>query len=178
MILHFLMLSAEKEDFVREILIDAEHTFLQLHQAIQVNLNFDQSQLASFFTASSDWMKEEEITLMRMDESQTEIHVMEESKLKDFVNEKGEKLVYVFDMFGNRGAFLEVMNISDTRKLAEPSIIKEEGEIPEQLLLDEVGMEDMEGLFDLNDESLTDGLDEPETLSYDELNEEDYSDLF
>lgn len=171
------MLSAEKEDFLREILIDADHTFQNLHDTILNNLDFDQSQLASFFEANEEWERCGEITLMKMDESQ-DVQIMSETKVSECINAKGDKLVYVFDMFGNRGFFIEVLNVSDSRKLAEPSIIKAEGETPEQILLEDVNMDEVANLFDLNDNDLDDDFDELDSIFFDDLNEEDYSELF
>jgi hypothetical protein len=83
MVIHFLILSGEDEDFVREILIDSKSSFLDFHKAIQESVGYDQSQLASFFISDDDWEKGQEITLMQMDETSDTL-LMDEKKLNDF----------------------------------------------------------------------------------------------
>ena len=49
MIYRFLMLSDEVDDFKREIQIDAEATFLDLHEAIEQSVGFKPGEMNSFF---------------------------------------------------------------------------------------------------------------------------------
>ncbi len=57
MVFRFLILSDETDDFVREIKIDAEATFLDLHNAILDSVNFTKDQMSSFFICDDDWSK-------------------------------------------------------------------------------------------------------------------------
>ena len=148
MVFHFLVLSGEDEDFVREILIDAKSSFLDFHKAIQESVGYDQSQLASFFISDDDWGKGQEITLMQMDET-SDSFLMDEQNLKDYMDEPKDRLIYTFDFFGNRGFFVELLSVAD-RDLKEPALVRAEGDAPDQILMDDFGME--EDLFDLEDE--------------------------
>ena len=69
MVYRFLLLSDEVEDFKREIQIDSEATFLDLHNAILDSVGYTKDQMTSFFICEDDWSKTTEITLMEMDTS-------------------------------------------------------------------------------------------------------------
>lgn len=168
MVFHFLVLSGEDEDFVREILIDAKSSFLDFHKAIQESVGYDQGQLASFFLSDDDWGKGQEITLMQMDE-QSESLLMDEILLKEHIDEPKERLIYTFDFFGNRGFFVEVLSVSEDRDLKEPALVRAEGDAPDQILMDTFGMED--DLFDLDedDDFSNEGFEE---VGLEELGEE------
>lgn len=169
MVYHFLIISGENEDFVREILIDGDSLFLDFHKAIQESVAYDQGQLASFFISDDDWEKGEEITLMQMDET-AESHLMDQVKLSEYIKEPKDKLIYTFDFFGNRGFFVELLSVSKERTLEAPALVREEGEAPEQIALgDLVGLSD-DDMFDLGDEDdFSSGIEE---VGLDELDEE------
>ena len=67
MVFRFLILSDEVDDFKREIKIDAEATFLDLHDAILESVGYTKDQMCSFFICDDDWSKNTEITLVEMD---------------------------------------------------------------------------------------------------------------
>lgn len=181
MIYHFVILSPEDEEFCREILIDADHTFEQFHNCIQDSVSFDKGQLASFFMLNEEWEKEQEITLMPMDQlEEMPLMLMAETKLSDLIQEKKQRLHYVFDYFGNRGFFIELLNIGTNRNLAEAKCVNSVGNPPEQIQLDDLGVDDwseiMENEKDEDDPFDVD--DEFNDIRYDDLDEEDYSQLF
>lgn len=62
MIYRFTIISDEVDDFVREIQIDPEATFFDLHEAILKAANYTNDQMTSFFICDDDWEKEKEIT--------------------------------------------------------------------------------------------------------------------
>jgi hypothetical protein len=66
MILLFRIISDEDQEFFRDLVADGSDTFLELHHALQKNLEYDPSQLASFFITSMNWEKQKEITLIDM----------------------------------------------------------------------------------------------------------------
>ena len=67
MLFRFLILSDEVDDFKREIKIDSEATFLDLHNAILDSVGYTKDQMCSFFICEDDWSKKTEITLVEMD---------------------------------------------------------------------------------------------------------------
>lgn len=168
MVFHFLLLSGEKEDFVREILIDGESTFLDLHKAIQNGVGYDQSQLASFFVADDEWEKGLEITIMKMDETSDSL-LMEDVKLSEYVDEPKDKLIYTFDFFGNRGFFVELLSMAEEGDVKEAVCVRAEGEVPAQIMLDDFGAEDELDIFDLDEDEFS---EEFEEVGLDALGEE------
>ena len=63
MIYLFRIISDEDQEFYRDLVIDGTDTFLDFHHALQEDLGFDPSQLASFFITNEMWEKQQEITL-------------------------------------------------------------------------------------------------------------------
>ena len=66
MVYKFVVLSDEDESFMREFEFLDSQTLLDFHNIIQEELEFDKSQMASFFMATDNWEKEEEFTLFDM----------------------------------------------------------------------------------------------------------------
>ena len=104
MVYKFVVLSDEDESFVREFEFLDTHTLLDFHNMLQDELEFDKSQMASFFMATDNWEKEEEFTLFDMG---TGSSTMEAAVLEDIIFRKNQKLLYVFDFFNERALFVE-----------------------------------------------------------------------
>jgi hypothetical protein len=104
MVYKFVVLSDEDESFVREFEFLDTHTLFDFHTQIQDELEFDKSQLASFFLATDNWEKEEEFTLFDMG---TGSSTMEDAIFEDVIFRKNQKLLYVFDFFNDRAFFIE-----------------------------------------------------------------------
>jgi hypothetical protein len=104
MVYKFVVLSDEDESFVREFEFLDTHTLMDFHNLIQDELEYDKSQLASFFMATDNWEKEEEFTLFDMG---TGSSTMETALLEDIIFRKNQKLLYVFDFFNDRALFVE-----------------------------------------------------------------------
>ncbi|HLN22301.1 MAG TPA: hypothetical protein VK213_14505 [Bacteroidales bacterium] len=104
MVYKFVVLSDEDESFVREFEFLDSHTLLDFHHVIQDELEFDKSQMASFFMATDNWEKEEEFTLFDMG---TGSSTMEVAILEEIIFKKNQKLLYVFDFFNERALFIE-----------------------------------------------------------------------
>jgi hypothetical protein len=66
MVYKFVVLSDEDESFVREFEFLESQTLLDFHNIIQEELEYDKSQMASFYLATDNWEKEEEFTLFDM----------------------------------------------------------------------------------------------------------------
>lgn len=178
MLYHFLILSGEKEDFVREILINSDTTFLDFHEAIQESVGFDTSQIASFYISDVNWSKGQEIMLIKMDKRTGEDElIMQDVKLQDMVHSKKDRLIYQFDFFSNRGFFIELLSLSKDRSIAQPALIKSEGEAPEQILLDDVGLDEVSSLLGLTDEDDEFG-DEFNDIRFEDMDSDSYDEYF
>lgn len=133
MIFRFLLLSDEVDNFKREIQIDADDTFFDLHKAIIKSVNYQDGEMTSFFICNDDWEKEREITLVEMDTtSEEDSYTMEGSVLNDFLEDERQKLMYVFDYMTERAFFMELREIITGKDLKEAVCTKSEGEPPIQ----------------------------------------------
>ena len=135
MVFRFLLLSDEVEDFKREIQIDADATFFDLHKAIIKSVDYQEGEMTSFFICSDNWEKEQEITLVEMDTSLDEdSYTMEASVLDDFLEDERQKLMYVFDYLTDRAFFMELREIITGKNLPEAVCTKSVGNPPLQTI--------------------------------------------
>ncbi|MDR2388238.1 MAG: plasmid pRiA4b ORF-3 family protein [Tannerellaceae bacterium] len=133
MIYRFLILSDETDDFVREIEINTEASFLELHDAIVRSVGYDEEQMASFFICDEDWNKKIEITLVDMNSpSEEDIYLMEDTRLEELMEDEGQKLLYVFDYMTERAFFIELREIVPGKTLQQPVCRRSEGMPPPQ----------------------------------------------
>jgi len=132
MIFKFVVISSEEESFLREFELDENNTLLDFHNILQEELEYDRSQMASFFTASKKWEKEEEFTLFEMGANTTP---MDEVIIDDIVIEDNQKLLYVFDMFNERTLFIEcVGTLKPVEGTTYPVCTRSQGKPPPQVL--------------------------------------------
>lgn len=121
MIFNFRIVSDEVDNFKREIQIDATATFLDLKKAICNSVGYDQMQMSSFFLCDRNWEKEKEITFEDMGaDADQDIWLMDESVLADFIEDEGQKLLYVFDYLTERMFFIEMTELVTGRSLKDP----------------------------------------------------------
>ncbi len=132
MVYKFVVLSDEDESFVREFEFLDTHTLLDFHNLIQDELEFDKSQMASFFMTTDNWEKEEEFTLFDMGAGSS---TMDSAVLEDIIFRKNQKLLYVFDFFNERALFVEYTGETkeiDGREL--PACTNSKGVPPKQVV--------------------------------------------
>jgi hypothetical protein len=135
MIYRFLILSDEVDNFKREIQINSDATFLDLHKEILKATGYDENQLYSFFICGDDWSKQIEITQIEMDTSSEEdSYVMESTPLEEMVEEERQKMLYVFDPLSERVFFIELREIITGKSLKAPVCSKSTGEPPTQFV--------------------------------------------
>lgn len=132
------MISNEVKDFVRDIEIRSCQSFYDLHIAIQEDLHYDSSQIASFFLTNHDWEKELEFTLFDMtDDGKIPTIPMDKAILRDYMKEERQRFLYVFDFFNERAFFLELMDFAKELKLISyPRISLSKGSPPKQILFE------------------------------------------
>jgi hypothetical protein len=132
MVYKFVVLSDEDESFVREFEFLDSHTLMDFHNMLQDELEFDKSQMASFYMATDNWEKEEEFTLFDMG---TGSSTMEEAVLEDIIFRKNQKLLYVFDFFNERALFVEYTGESKENSDREyPVCTNSKGVPPKQVI--------------------------------------------
>ena len=135
MIYKFRLLSDEVEDFRRDIEIDSDATFHDLHKAILASTGYNDDQMTSFFICDDRWEKETEITLEDMgSRSDEDSWIMRDTIIGDMVEEEKQHLLYVFDPLAERVFFMELSKIKYGENLEEAKCTKSIGEAPVQLL--------------------------------------------
>ncbi len=133
MIYRFTIISDEVDDFVREIQIDPEATFFDLHEAILKAANYTNDQMTSFFICDDDWEKEKEITLEEMDNNpEMDSWIMKEPRLNELIEDEKQKLLYVFDYMTERCFFIELSEIITGKEIKGAKCTKKSGEAPKQ----------------------------------------------
>ncbi|MBA7535736.1 hypothetical protein ES705_27994 [subsurface metagenome] len=139
MVYTFRILSHEEKDFVRDFEIHSEQTFFDFHNAIQDELRWDKSQMASFIFTNDKWEKEGEINLFDMSEDgSSDLPVMHKAVLKEFLQEERQKMLYVHDFFSERAFFIELAKITEeTKDKKYPFCTRAEGRTPQQILIED-----------------------------------------
>ena len=133
MIYRFTIISDEVDDFVRQIQIDPEATFFDLHEAILKAANYTNDQMTSFFICDDDWEKEKEITLEEMDNNpEMDSWIMKETRLNELIEDEKQKLLYVFDYMTERCFFIELSEIITGKEIKGAKCTKKSGEAPKQ----------------------------------------------
>jgi hypothetical protein len=171
MVYKFTILSDEVDTFVREIAIDPEATFFDLHNAIIDSVNYEKNQMTSFFICSDDWEKGQEVTLVEMESSsEYDNLVMDKTKLEDLISDENQKLLYVFDMISDRVFFMELTEIVPRKNQEKPVCLTSEGNPPTQIMADE-------GLIVTPKVSIDENFYGDEEFELDELDEEGFGEM-
>ena len=122
-------------DFRCEIAVGGEQTFQQFHDKIVETLNYDSSQMASFFTLDRMGNRVKEIALMDMttEDEENETLVMDNTKISDIIKPGCLELEYVYDFFSNKYFKVEYAGeyIRDSSDVMQVCVACE-GDIPEQ----------------------------------------------
>ncbi len=135
MVYRILLVSDEVDNFLREIQIDSDATFLQLHMAILESCGYEDDQMTSFTICENGWEKVQDITLEDMSTSSDEdSYVMATTRLSEFVEDVKQHMLYTFDPVGGRVFFMEVAEEITGKSLKEPKVTKKVGDAPVQVL--------------------------------------------
>ena len=137
MIYRIALLSKEKDDFKMEIEADPTCTFLELNNLIVKKLKYSEGEVAMFYSCDDEWEPYQEITLFEMDNSsENDSYLMENTALETFLQDEGDKMIYMHDVLNNRGLFMSLREVKPgSMKGAKCTKLK--GEIPEQIKIEE-----------------------------------------
>lgn len=175
MVYKIILISDEVDDFKRVFTIDANATFLDLHNAILDSVGYTKDYPTSFFLCDDDWTKLTEITLIEMDTSSEEdSYVMEKTHLSEGLEEEGQKFMYIFEYLTERAFYLELYEILPGQDQDKAKCIKSVGKPPTQVS----SFDDLEQNLNLSSDL---GLDEDfygdKDFNMDELDEEGFDGL-
>ena len=169
MVYKFRLVSDEVDNFRREIDIDADATFLTLRNAICDSVNYDKNQMSSFFLCEDGWEKDKEITLEDMGtDSSEDAYLMEDTVISDFIEDEGQRLIFVFDYMTERSFFIELKRTEPGKTLQEPICSLSMGTPPPQF----VDLDEFEAKIDLK-AAAADDLDE-DFYGSDEFNDDEF----
>ena len=166
----FIMISDEVEDFMREIQIDSDATFFELHKVILDTCEYSDDQLTSFTLCEDGWEKGQEITLEEMDtNSDEDSYIMRDTLLSDLIEEEKQKMIYTFDPLADRCFFIQLAEIMTGKPVTEPKVTRSQGKAPRQTIdFDELFARNPVGtagndsdIFD-DDDLYGDGIDDDE----------------
>lgn len=130
----FRILLDSPQHIFRDIEIDAEATFLQLHEAIMKAFSFSGREMASFYLSNEDWDKGEEIALMDFSEPGADpVHSMEATLLREMAVQEGDKLLYLYDFLKMWIWYVELVTISEAdADAAYPCVVLSVGDAPDE----------------------------------------------
>lgn len=138
MIFKFSLVSDEVTNFKREIQIDSDSTFFDLHKIIMECSGYGETEITAFYICDDWWNKKQEITLIEIDtDSDVDCFVMEEETLSDWLDEEKQKLKFLFDYHGERSFYMELSEMIIGEYLSEPTCTKKQGTPPTQFLEEE-----------------------------------------
>lgn len=139
MTLKLTLFSQEKEDFVREILIDSDAKFSELHRLILTDCQYGEHQRQCFLICDEDWRVKQRISLHDSEEMSydQDLNLMSDTSIGDFLEEEGQRLAYVFDPEGKRFFLMELTEnvFGRTEKVA--IVNRRHGQPPLQSLVEE-----------------------------------------
>jgi hypothetical protein len=173
MVYRFIILSDEADNFRRDITIDSDATFFDLHNAILDSVGYTKDQMTSFFICDENWSKETEITLIEMDSNSEEDNfVMEKIRLGDLIEEERQRLLYVFEYLTDRSFFMELREIIPGKNQEKAEVIRSDGNAPQQLSqLEDLTLQTASSTPFLDDDFFN------EDLNLNEYDDEDFGNL-
>ncbi len=130
------MFSQEVEDFVLELKIDADATFLDLHNLIQEACDYKDHKNHSFLICDEEWrvkhhIRQADDNNVGIDE---DLYLMEDTPLGNFLEEEGQRLAYIFDPEGKRFFLMELTENMFGQPQRRPAVSRRHGMPPEQNL--------------------------------------------
>lgn len=147
MIFKFRMLSDENDNFVRDFEVRYDMSMLDFHNFITRSLDYDEC-MASFFTADDRWERGREFTAMDMGAGDENGPLpMSEVLLGQVMRRIHDRLIWLFDMFGNRAYYIELLEAKEAEPgRSYPRVVFEHAPAPDQY--DPEQSEDEGSIFD------------------------------
>lgn len=130
-IFKFRVIIDTEEDVFRDIEIETEATFEDLHTAILDGFDFEAGEMASFYISDENWNKGLEIPLMDMGDKAS--MSMANTKLIEMVSQPSEKILYVYDFLRMWIFYIELVEVTkDKPSTIYPRVAMAFGDAPAQ----------------------------------------------
>lgn len=139
MLYKFTIVTDEVEDFLREIVISSEASFLDLSNIILQSCGYPDDQMTSFYICDDDWERQTEITRedMGTESNEEDIYTMEDTRICELVEDEHQRLKYIFDPFNERALYLELKEIILKKDYKDAICTRSRGTAPIQILQEE-----------------------------------------
>ncbi|MEI6456414.1 MAG: hypothetical protein WCO93_09010 [bacterium] len=147
LVYRFRLISEEIDNFIRDYDILPGQTFLDFHSVIMESMELTHCDRASFFMTDKKYKKDIEISLKtekrqvrKYDEDLDEIvsqtitpPLMKKSKLKEYIEDPHQKMIYEFQGKDFHSFFIELFKIIQAdNTFSYPRCVKKGGELPKQ----------------------------------------------
>ena len=130
MVLRIRIILNVKEDVLRDIEIDASSSMIEFHKTISSFFCFDSSEPSTFFKSNDNWERDEEIKIFKLDDNDK---VYSDSSISEFIDSKGDKLIYIYDFLNYWTFFINVNEAVEKIKDKEyPYCVLSVGEVPNE----------------------------------------------
>ena len=123
----FSIVLDHKQDVFREIEIDENDSLMLFHQIIVQSFQLSEGEMAAFYFTDEDWNQEDEIPLVSMDDSITE---MSQVKIRDVFKSEDSKMLYINDFLLFWRFMITVEQITKTENTNPSKEVLKFGEMP------------------------------------------------
>jgi hypothetical protein len=118
-------------DVFRDIEIETDASFEDLHRSILDAFDFEEGEMASFYMSNEQWEKGLEIALMDMDDKSA--MYMKNTSLSEMVSQPSDKILYVYDFMRMWIFYVELIEIKkDKPSTIYPRVALAFGDAPTQ----------------------------------------------
>ena len=141
-----------EEDVIRDIEINSNLNFEDLHNSISNYFDFKGKEMSSFYLCNDKWEQGQEIFLENFDKNEL---IMRETSLNSIVKDVQKKFLYVYDFLELWTFFVEIIEIIEKPiDYNYQKLIFSHGELPKIAPKKNFSIEKKEGFFneDYDDE--------------------------
>lgn len=119
------VVSPEVEDFIAELQIESDATFMDLHELVRSTCQWGTGKPSTFYLCDHRWRRDRAIP-----EKSFEDDTMDEVELGDLLDDEGQRLLYLFDPEEDRALLLEVTRIAYGKHISAPLCRRSHGTPP------------------------------------------------
>lgn len=126
----FRVIIDTEQDVFRDIEIETDATFEEMHRSILDAFDFEEGEMASFYMSDDTWEKGLEIPLMDMGDKGLN---MKSTKLSEMVSKPSDKILYVYDFMRMWIFYVELVEVKkDKPSTIYPRVALVYGDAPAQ----------------------------------------------
>lgn len=100
------------DDVIRDVAIAHKNSLADLHNAIVQAFDLDSGEMSSFFRSDEEFNQGEEISMMDLD-LESGKNALESTAICDLVEQKGDRMLYVYDYLNLWTFFIELYDIRE-----------------------------------------------------------------